>query len=155
LLGVDQLGGPLHGADVVALEPGWVFAIDAAVLARRPELIGWLRAAVAKEQGGAAAWALAMARPEPRQRVAAFLLDIAARHAAARMDPWSLPIDAYWPYLENALALSCDEIAGELAALGEAGLIDHDLDTVAILDLDGLRLAADPLATVAACTARH
>jgi CRP/FNR family transcriptional regulator len=148
LLGVDDLGGPCYGADVVALEPGCVFEIDAAMVLRNPELLGWLKAAIAKEQGGAAAWASAMARRDPRERVAAFLLDIASRHAAAHQNPWSLPIEVYWPHLEDALALSGDDIARALTALAELGLIDGDADEVVILDLDGLRLAADPLAVV-------
>jgi CRP/FNR family transcriptional regulator len=155
LLGVDELGGPCYGADVVAIEPGCVFEIDAQMVMRDPDLLGWVKAAIAREQGAAAAWASAVAGRPSRQRVASFLLDIAARHAAARMNPWALPIDVYWPHLEAALAVCDEQIALELAALAELGLIEHDFDEVVILDLDGLRLAADPLCTADVADVRH
>jgi CRP/FNR family transcriptional regulator len=155
LLGVDDLGGPCYGADVVALEPGCVFEIDAGMVMRNPELLGWVKAAIARERGAAAAWTAAMAQRHPRQRVAAFLLDLAARHAAARMDPWSLPIDVYRPHLEAALGACDDDIAHELQALADLGLIEQDLDEVLILDLDGLRLAADPVAMADFAGVRH
>lgn len=145
LLGVDNWGYSRYGCSAVAIEPGEVLEIPSRLIASNPDLQEALQVAVSREVNCCCAWDHAMSGTNPQQRLAAFFLDLATRHYAASMNPWELPLRAYWEQLGSVLGLSRGDVADAMSGLARDGLISGDRFEVEILDIDGLRQLAEPM----------
>ncbi|HET9482367.1 MAG TPA: helix-turn-helix domain-containing protein [Xanthomonadales bacterium] len=86
LLGADSIGSPVRMSDAVALDDGEVRELPYPAVMRAcagvPELQAMLTVALAAEIRTDRQWMLALGTLTAEQRVAAFLLDLGARHAA-------------------------------------------------------------------------
>src|SRR5581483_11186238 len=86
LMGVESIGTTVHACDAIALDTCTVWELPYPEIlnacARMPELQAELTAALAAEIRSDRSWMLALGTLSAEQRVAAFLLDVAARHEA-------------------------------------------------------------------------
>jgi CRP/FNR family transcriptional regulator len=146
LVGVESIGMPAHGCDAVALESSevWELAFPAVLDAcvRIGELQARLTAALADEIRRDRAWMLAFATRTADQRLAMFLLDLAARHAELGFSPHRFMLRMRKLDIASFLAVKPETVSRVLAALTGAGLIAIERREVRILDAQGLRARA-------------
>jgi CRP/FNR family transcriptional regulator, anaerobic regulatory protein len=149
LLGIDALGTDAYACDAIALDVGEVWELPCAQLdtlvARLPELQRQLTAAMAREIRSDWRWMLTLGSLGADQRVAAFLLDMAARQRALGYSACELMLRMTRAEIGNFLALQLETVTRVLTRLASMGLIRVDRREIGIADANGLQqLVATP-----------
>lgn len=146
LVGVESIGLARYACDVVALETTFVWELPypsvLTACAQVPELHARLSEAFAREIRRDRSWMLALGTLGAEARVAAFLLDLAERHAQLGLSRHHFILRMCRMDMANHLALKHETVSRALSRLHEAGLIAVSRRDVRILDGDGLRQAA-------------
>lgn len=152
LLGVESIGLVVHTCDAIALDDCeiWELPYPPVLNAclRVPELQVKLAAALAEEIRRDRSWMLAIGTLPAEQRVAAFLLDLAERHARLGFSPRHFILRMGRADIASFLALKHETVSRALSHLESLGYIFVQRREVKLLDLVNLRLCAGR-----ACTA--
>lgn len=140
LLGMDALDMPSYTCDAIALDVGEVWELPYAQLCDSlPEFQQRLAAVLASEIRRDWGWMLALGTLTAEQRVAAFLLDLAARLEALGFSARRLLLRMTRAELGNFLALQLETVTRALSHLHALGLIDVERREIRIEDPAGLR----------------
>jgi len=143
LIGVESIGLAHYTCDVIALEAGevWELPYPAMLSAcvRVPELQARLTSALADEVRRDRAWMLALGTLGAERRVAAFLLDLADRHARLGFSPHHFILRMSRADMASFLALKHETVSRALSRLDDLGQISVQRRDVHILDAEGLR----------------
>jgi len=143
LMGVESIGMPTHASDAVALDTSvvWELSYPAILNAclHMPELQAQLTKALAAEIRSDRSWMLALATLSAEQRVASFLLDVAARHEALGFSARHFVLRMSRADIGSFLALKHETVTRALTRLGVQGCIAVQWREVRILDMDALR----------------
>ncbi|WP_329742220.1 helix-turn-helix domain-containing protein [Dyella sp. A6] len=145
LMGVESIGAPTHSCDAIALDSCTVWELPyPAILGaslQMPELHAQLTAALAAEIRSDRSWMLALGTMSAEQRVAAFLLDVAARHEALGFSAHHFVLRMSRADIGSFLALKHETVTRALARLIAQGCISVQWREVRILDEAALRVA--------------
>jgi CRP/FNR family transcriptional regulator len=143
LMGVESIGMPTHACDAVALDTSGVWEVPypeiLTACMRMPELQAQLTAALAAEIRSDRSWMMAMGTLSAEQRVAAFLLDVAARHEALGFSPRHFVLRMSRADIGSFLALKHETVTRALTRLTQQGCITIEWREVRILDSAALR----------------
>lgn len=143
LMGVESIGMPTHSCDAVALDTSGVWELPypemLVACARMPELQAQLTAALAAEIRSDRSWMLAVGTLSAEQRVAAFLLDVAARHEALGFSARHFVLRMSRADIGSFLALKHETVTRALTRLTQQGCIAIEWREVRILDAGALR----------------
>lgn len=146
LVGVESIGLAAYACDVVALEAGEVWELPyPAMLAachRVHELQARLTAALAQEIRRDRAWMLSLGTLGAESRVAAFLVDLAERHAQLGMSDSHLILSMSRTDIASFLALKHETVSRALSHMAELGQIAVTRRELRIVDGHGLRRLA-------------
>jgi len=146
LVGVESIGLQTHACDVVALEDGetWELPYPAVLKAclHVPELNARFASALAAEIRSDRSWMLMLGTLGAEQRVAAFLLDMAARHERLGGSALHFTLRMGRMDIASFLALKHETVSRALSRLHELGYIMVNRREVRMLGLDGLRAMA-------------
>ncbi|MBB1061462.1 helix-turn-helix domain-containing protein [Lysobacter spongiae] len=134
LLGVDSFDMPVHACDAFALDTCEAWELPFAELRRTPGLLRHVTAMLAGTIRNDWRWMLALGTLSAEQRVAAFLLDLSARHAALGFSDRQLMLRMTRAELGNFLALQLETVTRALSRLASTGLIDVDGRAIRIAD---------------------
>jgi CRP/FNR family transcriptional regulator len=152
LMGVESIGTTTHASDAVALDTSmvWELPYPAILLAcaRMPEMQAQLTRALAAEIRSNRSWMLALGTLSAEQRVAAFLLDVAARHETLGFSPRHFVLRMSRADIGSFLALKHETVTRALTRLSAQGCIAVQWREVRILDADALRAVAHDGASV-------
>lgn len=145
LMGVESIGAAMHTCDAIALDSCtvWELPYPAILGACRhmPELQAQLTAALAAEIRSDRSWMLALGTLSAEQRVAAFLLDVAARHEALGFSARHFVLRMSRADIGSFLALKHETVTRALSRLSAQGCIAVQCREVRILDRDALGVA--------------
>ena len=143
LLGVESIGMPIHTCDAIALDTSGVWELPYPEVlnacARIPELQAQLTMALAAEIRSDRSWMLALGTLTAEQRVAAFLLDVAARHEALGFSSRHFVLRMSRADIGSFLALKHETVTRALTRLTAQGCIAIQWREVRILDPQALR----------------
>jgi CRP/FNR family transcriptional regulator len=143
LLGVESIGMPIHTCDAIALDTSGVWELPYPEVlnacARIPELQAQLTMALAAEIRSDRSWMLALGTLTAEQRVAAFLLDVAARHEALGFSARHFVLRMSRADIGSFLALKHETVTRALTRLTAQGCIAIQWREVRILDPQALR----------------
>ncbi len=143
LLGVESIGMKTHACDVIALDTSGVWELPyPAVLnacSRLPEMQAQLTAALAAEIRNDRTWMLALGTLSAEQRVATFLLDLAARHEALGFSNKHFVLRMSRADIGSFLALKHETVTRALTRLSAQGCISVEWREVRVLDAARLR----------------
>lgn len=143
LLGVESIGLATHAGDAVALDSShvWELAYPAMLkaCAHIPALQAQLTEAMAAEIRSDRSWMLALGTLGAEKRVACFLLNSAARHAAQGFSAKHFVLRMRRADIGSFLALTHETVTRALSRLSAQGCIAVDWREVRILDADALR----------------
>ncbi|WP_426690548.1 Crp/Fnr family transcriptional regulator [Rhodanobacter ginsengiterrae] len=146
LIGVESIGLKVFASDVVALETSEAWELPYPAVLRAclhvPELQAQLTAALAAEIRGDRSWMLMLGTLAAERRVAAFLLDVAARYARLGYSARHFILRMSRMDMASFLALKHETVSRALSRLHDTGIIDVQRREVRVLDLDGLRSMA-------------
>jgi len=146
LVGVESIGLPGYAADVVALEDAEVWELPyppmLTACLQVPELQKRLTSALAEEIRRDRQWMLALGTLGAEARVATFLLDLAARHAALGFSAQHFILRMSRIDMASYLALKHETVSRALSRLESLGQIHVQRREVRILDAAGLRRSA-------------
>ena len=152
LLGVESIGLARYACDVVALEDSEVWELPyppmLTACLRVPALQARLTESLAAEIRRDRQWMLTLGTLGAESRVAAFLLDLADRHARISLDPNRFVLRMCRIDMANYLALKHETVSRVLSHLADRGFIDVRRRDVTILDADALARAASDQAAV-------
>jgi CRP/FNR family transcriptional regulator len=152
LVGVESIGLATYSGDVVALDTSVVWELPyPAVLnacVRMPELQAQLTRTLAAEIRSNRSWMLALGTLSAEQRVAAFLLDVAARHEMLGFSASHFALRMSRADIGSFLALKHETVTRALTRLGAQGCISVQYREVRILDAGALRSVAHDGASV-------
>lgn len=142
LIGVEAIGLATHVSDVVALETSeiWELPYPPVLTAclRIPELQVRVTAALAAEIRRDRSWMLALGTLTAEQRVAAFLLDVAARHEALGYSGRHFILRMSRADMASYLALKHETVSRALTHLSEARCITVQRREIYIVDKAGM-----------------
>jgi CRP/FNR family transcriptional regulator len=143
LIGAESIGLARYACDVVALEDSEVWELPyppmLTACLQVPELQARLTEAMAREIRHDRLWMLAVGTLGAESRVAAFLLDLADRHARLGLSAHHFILRMCRIDMANYLALKHETVSRALSRLDELGLISVQRREVRILDADGLK----------------
>ncbi len=143
LVGVESIGLPAFACDVVALEDCEVWELPyppvMSACLRVPELQVRVTAALAEEIRRDRSWMLALGTLSAEQRVAAFLLDLAARYEAIGLGGDRFVLRMSRADMASFLALKHETVSRALSHLADANTIAVQRREMHILDRPGLR----------------
>ena len=146
LLGVESIGLSTYSGDVVALESTevWELPYPPVLMAclRIPELHRRLTSAMAEEIRRDRSWMLALGTLTAEQRVAAFLLDMAARYAAMGFSGKHFILRMSRADMASYLALKHETVSRALSHLAETNCISVQRREMRIVDIDGMKRTA-------------
>lgn len=146
LVGVESIGLGQYSCDLVALEDSelWELPYPPVLLACRelPELQARLTTALAEEIRRDRLWMLSLGTLSAERRVAAFLFDVAQRHATLGFSPRHFILRMGRADMGSFLALKHETVTRALSRLAELGYITVQRREVRVLDTAALaRLA--------------
>lgn len=146
LVGVESIGLGQYSSDLVALEDSelWELPYPPVLLACRelPELQARLTTALAEEIRRDRLWMLSLGTLSAERRVAAFLFDVAQRHATLGFSPRHFILRMGRADMGSFLALKHETVTRALSRLAELGYITVQRREVRVLDTAALaRLA--------------
>lgn len=151
-LGIDALGTSAYTCDAVALDIGEVWDVPCSQLpafcAKVPQLQEHLTAAMAGEIRRDWRWMLSLGTLNAEQRVAAFLLDLAARQLTLGFSPRQLRLRMTRAEIGNFLALQLETVTRALSHFDELGMIDVEQREIQLNDPGALQTL---LTTARAC----
>jgi len=143
LLGVESIGAGSYSCDIVALDTSEVWELPYPAILNACALVSNLQdqlaTALAAEIRRDHSWMLAMGTLNAEQRVAAFLLDLAARHAALGFSERHFVLRMSRADIGNFLALKHETVTRALTRLSGQGCIDVQWREVRLLDSARLR----------------
>jgi len=152
LIGVESIGLKTYANDVVALEgsEAWELPYPAVLRAclHVPELQSRLTAALAAEIRCDHSWMLMLGTLAAERRVAAFLLDVAARYAHLGCSARHFILRMNRADMASFLALKHETVSRALSHLHDLSYIDVQRREVRVLDVDGLSSMAGTSATL-------
>jgi len=152
LVGVESIGLTKHVSDVIALETCeiWELPYPPVLTACRriPDLQMRLASAMATEIRRDRSWMLAIGTLSAEQRVAAFLLDVAARHEGMGFSGRHFILRMSRSEMASYLALKHETVSRALAQLSEANCISVQRREIKILDRAGMNQIAGVSASV-------
>lgn len=142
LLGVESIGLRSYSCDVIALEASEVWELPyppvLSACMQIPELHVRLTAALAEEIRSDRAWMLALGTLGAEQRVAAFLLDVARRHARLGFSDRHFILRMSRADMASFLALKHETVSRALSRLVDMNCISVQRREVRLLDTGGL-----------------
>jgi len=140
LLGVESIGMATYACDVIALESSeiWELPYPPVITAciRIPELQQALTAAMAEEIRRNRSWMLALGTLTAEQRVAAFLLDVAARYESMGFSGKHFILRMSRADMASYLALKHETVSRALTHLADANCIGVQRRELRIVDRD-------------------
>ena len=143
LMGVESIGTAAHTCDAIALDTCTVWELPypaiLAACAHIPELQAQLTSALAAEIRSDRSWMLALGTLSAEQRVALFLLDVAARHEALGFSARHFVLRMSRQDIGSFLALKHETVTRALTRLSAQGCISVDWREVRILEAAALR----------------
>lgn len=140
LLGLDALDMPTYACDAIALDVGEVWELPYAYLRESlPEFQQRITAMLAGEIRRDWSWMLALGTLGAEQRVANFLLDLAARMEALGFSARRLTLRMTRAEIGNFLALKLETVTRALSHLQAQGLIGVEGRDIRIQDPSGMR----------------
>ena len=143
LVGVESIGLATYCCDVAALESCEVWELPyppvLTACLRIPELQARITSALAEEIRRDRSWMLALGTLTAEQRVAAFLLDIAARHEAMGLNGDHFVLGMSRADMASYLALKHETVSRALSHLAGTNCIVVQRRELRILDRAGLR----------------
>jgi len=143
LVAVESIGTRTHSCDAVALDSSSVWELPyPAILAaasRMPELQAQITQALAAEIRTDRSWMLALGTLGADQRVAAFLLDVAARHENLGFSARHFVLRMSRTDIGSFLALKHETVTRALTRLIAQGCIAVQHREIRILDAESLR----------------
>lgn len=140
LLGLDALDMPTYACDAVALDVGEVWELPYVQLRESlPEFQQRITAILAGEIRRDWSWMLALGTLTAEQRVANFLLDLAARMDALGFSARRLTLRMTRAEIGNFLALKLETVTRALSSLQAQGLIGVEGRDIRIEDAAGMR----------------
>lgn len=143
LMGAESIGMTTHTCDAMALDSSCVWELPyPAVLtacARMPELQAQITKALAAEIRSDRSWMLALGTLTAEQRVAAFLLDVAARHERLGFSARHFVLRMTRADIGSFLALKHETVTRALTRLAGQGAIAVQWREIRILDAEALR----------------
>jgi CRP/FNR family transcriptional regulator len=146
LMGVESIGMEAYAGDAIALDTSVVWELSyPAVLnacALIPQLHAQLTRALAAQIRSTHSWMLALGTLSAEQRVAAFLLDVAARHAALGFSARQFVLRMSRADMGSFLALKHETVTRALSALSAQGCVSVKWREVQILDARRLHAIA-------------
>lgn len=146
LVGVESIGLKTYSSDVIALESSEAWELPYPAVLRAclhvPELHAQLASALAAEIRGDRSWMLMLGTLAAERRVAAFLLDIAARYARLGYSAKHFILRMSRIDMASFLALKHETVSRALSRLHDLSYIDVQRREVRVLDLNGLRSMA-------------
>ncbi|MEX1826152.1 Crp/Fnr family transcriptional regulator [Luteibacter sp. CQ10] len=146
LLGVESIGLGAYACDAVALEDSetWELPYPAVLKAGAtlPGLQEQIQAALAAEIRRDRSWMLLLGTLAAEPRVAAFLIDVAARHARLGYSARHFILKMSRLDMASFLALKHETVSRVLGHLADRHYIDVRRREVRLLDVDGLRSMA-------------
>lgn len=152
LMGVESIGVAAHTCDAIALEDAEIWELPYPPVLNAclhiPELQARVTAALAEEIRHDRAWMLTIGTLSAEQRVAAFLLDIAARHARLGFSRSHFILRMGRADIASFLALQHETVTRALSHLEQLGYIRVLRREVKLLDLARLRAHAGAPATL-------
>lgn len=140
LLGADSLDLPVHACDAIALDVSDAWELPVWML--QGQLAGVLHQVtltLAADLRRDWQWMLALGTLGAEQRVALFLLDLAARLQARGFSPRQMLLRMTRAELGNFLSLQLETVTRALGRLSASGLIRVNGREIRINDADGLR----------------
>lgn len=155
LVGVESIGLKTHACDVVALADGTTWELPYPAMLKAclhvPDLHARLASALAAEIRSDRSWMLTLGTLGAEQRVAAFLLDMAERHAClgAGTQRFTLPMGRV--DIASFLALKHETVSRALSRLHDANYIAVQRREVRMLDAAGLRAVAAGVGMAGRC----
>ncbi len=142
LMGVESIGLATFSCDAVALDDCEIWELPyppvLGACAKIPQLQARLTAALAEEIRRDRTWMLAIGTLSAEQRVAAFLLDIAARHARLGFSPSHFILRMGRADIASFLALKHETVSRALSHLEEQGYILVSRRELKLLDIPRL-----------------
>lgn len=146
LIGVESIGLKTYSSDVIALEDSeaWELPYPAVLRAclHMPELQAHFTAALAAEIRSDRSWMLMLGTLAAERRVAAFLLDVAARYARMGYSAKHFILRMSRFDMASFLALKHETVSRALSRLHDMNYIAVQRREVHVLDVDGLRSMA-------------
>ena len=125
LLGIDSFDMPTHACDAVALDTGEVWELPLTMLRERnTDLLPVVTAVLASELRRDWRWMLALGTLNAEQRVATFLLDLAARFTALGFSARHVMLRMTRAELGSFLALQLETVTRALTRLACSGMIE-------------------------------
>lgn len=146
LVGVESIGLETYSSDVIALEDSEAWELPYPAVLRAclhvPELQARLTAALAAEIRCDRSWMLMLGTLAAERRVAAFLLDVAARYARLGYSAKHFILRMSRIDMASFLALKHETVSRALARLHDLSYIDVQRREIRVLDANGLRSMA-------------
>lgn len=146
LIGVESIGLKTYACDAIALEDSeaWELPYPAMLKAclHVPELHACLTSALAAEIRCDHSWMLMLGTLAAERRVAAFLLDVAARYARLGYSARHFILRMSRIDMASFLALKHETVSRALSRLHDLNYITVQRREVRVLDVDGLRVLA-------------
>jgi len=143
LMGTESIGMATHTCDAVALDSSsvWELPYPAILYAceRMPELQAQITKALAAEIRNDRSWMLALGTLTAEQRVASFLLDVAARHEKLGFSSCHFVLRMTRADIGSFLALKHETVTRALTRLAGQGAIVVQWREIRILDAGALR----------------
>lgn len=151
LLGIEAMDNDVYTSDAVALDFCEVWELPRAQIEgmepHHQDLQKQLIAALTQEVRRNWQWMLRIATLCAEQRVAALLLDLAARHRALGFSGSRLMLRMSRAELGNFLAIKLETVTRALSKMAELGVIAVDRREVELIDADALYALAGGVAT--------
>lgn len=152
LLGAESIGLSGYSCDAIALDDCEIWELPyppvLGACLQIPELQARLTAALAEEIRRDRSWMLAIGTLSAEHRVAAFLLDVAARHAKLGFSPSHFILRMGRADIASFLALKHETVSRALSHMEEQGYISVLRREVKLLDIPLLRAYVGQSCTV-------
>jgi len=146
LIGAESIGLKSYSCDVIALEDSEAWELPYPAVLRAclhvPELQTHITAALAAEVRSDRSWMLMLGTLAAERRVAAFLLDVAARYANLGYSAKHFILRMSRIDMASFLALKHETVSRALSRLNELHYISVQRREVRVLDVGGLRAMA-------------
>lgn len=146
LLGVESIGLKNYSCDVIALEDSEAWELPYPAILRAslhlPELQSRITSALAAEIRNDRSWMLMLGTLAAERRVAAFLLDVAARYHRLGYSGKHFILRMSRIDMASFLALKHETVSRALSRLDDLNYIEVQRREVRVLDVEGLRSMA-------------
>ncbi|GLQ91169.1 Crp/Fnr family transcriptional regulator [Dyella acidisoli] len=146
LIGVESIGLKTYSCDVIALEDSEAWELPYPAVLRAclhvPDVQARITEALAAEVRNGRSWMLMFGTLAAERRVAAFLLEVAARYARLGYSARHFILRMSRIDMASFLALKHETVSRALSRLDDLNYINVQRREVRVLDVDGLRSMA-------------